>query len=173
LKSCTVGMILGVLLFGGWTLSATEPMQVLFIVPTKWVVARQFFPIVDLLEENEVHVDIVSSVPHEHLFWEDFEAGVRDVSSNTVCKYQMTVTLAYDDVDVDSYAAVLVPGGHSQQAIIASEKARNLLVAAADAGKIIGGVGQGVPVLLDFDFVVGREVTLAPGEESDVWTPSL
>jgi len=146
------------------------PLAVLFLIPTRWVVARQFFPIVEMLEEQGVLVEIASDQRHTHTFWEDFVA--RQTVGDREPSYHLAVDLTYDDVCLADYAAVLVPGGHSHHGIIADERAQEILTAAAATRSVVGGIGQGVSVLVEFGLVRGREATIAPGDEDDAPTPN-
>lgn len=149
---------------------AEEDARVLVLVPERWVMARQFFPILDVLAEHGIHVDVASDAPHEHVFWEDYV----DVATggDPEAEYSLSVELAYDDVDVLTYDAVLVPGGHSHHAIIANDDAREILLSAARLGKLVGGVGQGVSVLVEFGLIAGHRATIGPGEAEDPRTPN-
>jgi len=154
------------------SLSASAETAVLFVVPTKWVVARQFFPILDLLREEGVRVDVASDRAHTHEFWEDYVACQTSSAAPSLSRYALDVILTYDDVDVDSYDAFLVPGGHSHHGIIADERARAILTLAASAGKVVGGLGQGVSVLVELDLIAGHKATIAPGDADDAPTPN-
>ena len=66
---------------------------------------------------------------------------------------------------------MLVPGGHSHHAIIADD-AREILISAFRQGKLIGGVGQGGSVLIEFGLIAGHRATIGPGEEEDPRTPN-
>lgn len=162
-------LLLLLIAFSSCTASAGP--SVLFLVPTKWVVARQFFPIVEMLEEQGVIVDIASDQAHAHLFWEDHVS--RQTSGGEVeSAHHLDVDLTYDDVCADDYDAILVPGGHSHHGVIADDRAREILTRASSAGGIVGGVGQGVSVLVEFDLIAGHKATIAPGDADDAPTPN-
>ena len=132
--------------------------------------AGQFFPIVEMLEEQGVLVEIASDQRHTHTFWEDFVT--RQTVGDREPIYHLEVGLTYDDVSIADYDGVLIPGGHSHHGVIADERAQEILAAAAATSRFIGGIGQGVSVLVEFDLVRGRKATIAPGDEDDAPTPN-
>ena len=139
-------------------------------MPTRWVIARHFFPVLEMLAEAGVEIDVASAVPHEHVFWEDYVSGA--TGSDRAPEHTFSVVLVYEEIAVSDYAAVLIPGGHSHHGIISDDLARRILSEAAAQGLVIGGVGQGVSVLLEFDLIAGHRATFGPGEEHDPMTPN-
>ena len=147
-------------------LRAETASRVLILVRSRWVIARRFFPILEVLSESDVLVDIAGDLTHEHVFWEDYASGATSEPVHT-----LSVPLVYQSVDLAACNVMLIPGADSHHALISNDLARSILSEAATRGLVIGGIGQGVSVLLEFGLMAGHRAMFGPGEEGVPRTP--
>jgi putative intracellular protease/amidase len=63
------------------------------------------------------------------------------------------------DADAKSYDAVVILGGHSADVIVTEVEVKNFLIAAAENGAVIGGIGAGIMPMIRCGIMEGKACT--------------
>jgi protease I len=73
--------------------------------------------------------------------------------------YHLAADLAAEDVKIDEYDAVVVPGGRAPDRMRTKKPLVNLVKVAYEKGKVIAAICHGPQMLIEADVVRGKKVT--------------
>jgi protease I len=73
--------------------------------------------------------------------------------------YHLAADLAAEDVKIDEYDAVVVPGGRAPDRMRTKKSLVNLVKVAYEKGKVIAAICHGPQMLIEADVVRGKKVT--------------
>ncbi|MBX5493323.1 MAG: type 1 glutamine amidotransferase [Chloroflexi bacterium] len=76
--------------------------------------------------------------------------------------------LAPDDVRVDDYAAVIVPGGKAPDHLRTIPRLVEIVREAVERGKVVAAICHGPQMLIEADVLRGRRATCAPQIKTDL-----
>ena len=127
-------------------------MKVLMLVENDFEDLELFYPFYRLKEEG----------------WE-----VKVASSSTETKsgkrgYTITPDLTYDDVKVEDFSALVIPGGKSPERVRINSKAVEIVKEFIKAGKPIAAICHGPQLLISAGAVKGRRMTSWIGIRDDL-----
>lgn len=83
-------------------------------------------------------------------------------------EYRATVERAASSVSVDEFDALLIPGGHSPDALRTDPDAVQLVRAFAVSGKPVAAICHGPQLLIEAQVVAGRRMTSWPSVRLDL-----
>lgn len=109
------------------------------------------------LEAGHQPVIAAPSRKRMHLVMHDFEPGWDTYVERP--GYRVESHLAFKEVNVDEYDAVLIPGGRSPEYLRNDATVRSIVRAFHDAGKWVFAICHGIQVLISAGVVSGRRIT--------------
>ncbi|XVE77847.1 hypothetical protein DITRI_Ditri13aG0096000 [Diplodiscus trichospermus] len=77
--------------------------------------------------------------------------------------HNLFITANWDDISVDDYDCVIVPGGRSPELLVMNEKAITLVKEFAEKNRIIAGIGQGKWLLAAAGILKGKRCASSHG----------
>jgi len=112
-------------------------------------------------------------VPYDRLQSQSFDVEIigRQAGETLTGKRKqerVRADLGIDDIDVDSYDVLLIPGGHSPDHLRGDQRFVRLVKAFDDAGKLIAAVCHGPQLFLSAGIQRGRTLTAWPTIQSDL-----
>jgi putative intracellular protease/amidase len=141
--------------------TATETSRVVIFLPPSTAMGQEFFPMMDVFEEQDVAVDVVAAELGPYLFWEDSLVGQ---GAGAVGGYEWDIQMTYDDVDLAIYDVLIIGPGHAHTFWLGDSlpKAEALIQQAYDTGMPLGGVSFGASFLVAHGYLVGRTTAREP-----------
>uniref|UniRef100_A0A7C2S5L3 Type 1 glutamine amidotransferase n=1 Tax=Archaeoglobus fulgidus TaxID=2234 RepID=A0A7C2S5L3_ARCFL len=127
-------------------------MKVLILVENDFEDLELFYPLYRLREEGYV-VEVASSSL-------DVRVGKKG--------YQVKPDLKYDDVVVEDYDALVIPGGKAPERIRINEKAVEIVRRFLELGKPVAAICHGPQLLISAGIVRGRRMTSWIGIRDDL-----
>uniref|UniRef100_A0A7C3RE51 Type 1 glutamine amidotransferase n=1 Tax=Archaeoglobus fulgidus TaxID=2234 RepID=A0A7C3RE51_ARCFL len=127
-------------------------MKVLILVENDFEDLELFYPLYRLREEGYV-VEVASSSL-------DVRVGKKG--------YQVKPELKYDDVVVEDYDALVIPGGKAPERIRINEKAVEIVRRFLELGKPVAAICHGPQLLISAGIVRGRRMTSWIGIRDDL-----
>ncbi|MBO8179470.1 MAG: type 1 glutamine amidotransferase [Archaeoglobus sp.] len=127
-------------------------MKVLILVENDFEDLELFYPLYRLREEG-YGVDVASSSL-------DVRVGKKG--------YQIKPDLSYEDVRVEEYAALVIPGGKAPERIRINEKAVEIVRRFLDLGEPVAAICHGPQLLISAGAVKGRRMTSWIGIRDDL-----
>ncbi|MDR2006750.1 MAG: type 1 glutamine amidotransferase [Acidaminococcales bacterium] len=82
--------------------------------------------------------------------------------------YPLTADLSPEDVKLDEYDVIIIPGGHAPDRMRLSTGLVTLVKEAHAKGKVVAGVCHGPQMLIEADLLRGRKVTCCKQLVTDV-----
>jgi protease I len=82
--------------------------------------------------------------------------------------YRLTADLAAEDVKIEEYSAVVVPGGYAPDSMRTKKPLVNLVKAAFEKGKVVAAICHGPQMLIEADVVRGKKVTSVAAVATDL-----
>ncbi|MCX7780393.1 MAG: type 1 glutamine amidotransferase [Negativicutes bacterium] len=82
--------------------------------------------------------------------------------------YPLQADLAPDEVQIENYAGVIIPGGQAPDRMRVNDKMVDLVKAADKAGLVIGAICHGPQMLIEADIIRGRNVTCYKSVLTDI-----
>jgi len=95
-------------------------------------------------------------------------SGSQEIYRGKRGKASIRVDAIADDVDVNSFDAVIIPGGYAPDKMRMHESMVNLVKQAYDLGKLVAAVCHGPQLLISADIVRGRRMTSWPSIAVDL-----
>ncbi|CAN1137085.1 DJ-1 protein homolog E [Linum perenne] len=103
------------------------------------------------------HVDAVSPTKK---IGESCPTAIHEDEGAQVCSekrgHNFVATANWDDVDVDKYDCLVLPGGRGPELLVTNEKVISLVKDFAAKGKVIGAIGQGTWILAAANALKGK-----------------
>ncbi|WP_456329895.1 type 1 glutamine amidotransferase domain-containing protein [Archaeoglobus sp.] len=127
-------------------------MRVLILAENDFEDLELFYPLYRLREEG-YGVDVASSSL-------DVRVGKRG--------YQVLPDLTYEDVGVEEYAALVIPGGKSPERVRINEKAVEIVRRFLELGKPVAAICHGPQLLISAGAVKGKSMTSWIGIRDDL-----
>jgi protease I len=82
--------------------------------------------------------------------------------------YRLMADLAAEDVKIEEYSAVVVPGGYAPDSMRTKKPLVNLVKAAFEKGKVVAAICHGPQMLIEADVVRGKKVTSVVAVATDL-----
>ncbi len=127
-------------------------MQVLMLVENDFEDLELFYPLYRLKEEG-YGVKVASSSA-------DVRVGKRG--------YTVKPDLCYEDVNVDEFSALVIPGGKSPERVRINGKAVEIVRKFLESGKVVAAICHGPQLLISANAVKGRKMTSWIGIRDDL-----
>ncbi len=127
-------------------------MEALILVENDFEDLELFYPLYRLREEG-LSVSIASSSTEER-------RGKRG--------YVVKPDLTYEDVDVDRFSLLIIPGGKSPERVRINRKAVEIVRKFLDHGKVVAAICHGPQLLISARAVAGRKMTSWIGIRDDL-----
>ena len=127
-------------------------MRVLILVENGFEDLELFYPLYRMREEG-IEVDVASSSL-------DVRVGKKG--------YEVKPDLTYENVSVEDYAALILPGGKSPERVRINERAVEIVRRFLELGKPIAAICHGPQLLISAMAVKGRKMTSWIGIRDDL-----
>ncbi|XP_068635784.1 DJ-1 protein homolog E-like [Aristolochia californica] len=135
----------------------------------------------DYVEDYEVNVPFralgglgcrVEAVSPTKKKGETCVTAIHDFEGAQVCSeksgHYFKVSLEWDDIHVDDFDCVVIPGGRSPEFLVTHDKVIKLVEEFAETGKVVSAIGQGQWVLAAAGLLKGKRCASAYGVKSIV-----